>query len=319
MSFIPAKLETTPRRSVGTQPTRNAMKFLQAKLLVLPAVLVIGIFLVVPLLIIVTYSFLEPATFGGVVWTFSTEAYTQFLFERDIFDDTLAFNTSYLQIFSRSVFLAVTATVISLIIGFPTAYFIATRSEKQKNILIFLITLPFWTNLLIRTYCVLLILRDDGIVNSIAIGLNIYDTPVTYLYNNFAMGAGLVYSYLPFMILPLYANLERMDKRVIEAAYDLYATPLRVFTHVILPHARSGIIGGCLLVFIPSLGTYLVPDMLGGGGKLLIGNLIAMQFGMSRNWPFGAALAVILLAAILVVLMVAAGRIRASRAALEGH
>lgn len=310
MTYARAKLETAPTQELIPVPRPKQEKFPRSRLLLLPAILVIGFFLVVPLAIIVTYSFLVPATFGGVVWKFSTEAYTQFLFERDIFDETLVFNASYLQIFLRSVMLAVSATVVSLIIGFPTAYFIATRPDRQKNLLIFLITLPFWTNLLIRTFCVLLILRDDGLVNSVAIGLGIYDDPVTYLYNDFAMGAGLVYSYLPFMILPLYANLERMDRRVVEAAYDLYATPRRVFTEVILPHARPGIVAGSLLVFIPSLGTFLVPDMLGGGGKLLIGNLIQLQFGSSRNWPFGAALAVILLGAILIVLMLAARRSR---------
>lgn len=300
-------------RMLNARPLRPGPRgrlFPLSRLLMLPTIAVIGFFLVVPLGIIVTYSFLEPATFGGVVWSFSPEAYIQFLFERDIFDDTLAFNTAYLQIFLRSVSLAVAATLVSLMIGFPTAYFIATRPERQKNILIFLITLPFWTNLLIRTFCVLLILRDDGLINTVLMGLHIYEKPVTYLYNNTAMAAGLVYSYLPFMILPLYANLERLDKGLIEAAYDLYAKPWRVFTEVVLPHARPGIIAGSLLVFVPSLGTFLVPDMLGGGGRLLIGNLIQLQFGSSRNWPFGAALAVILLAAILLVLMLAASRSR---------
>lgn len=298
------------------RPGQRNRSFPLSRLLMLPAIAVIGFFLVVPLGIIVTYSFLEPATFGGVIWRFSPEAYVQFLFERDIFDNTLIFNTAYLQIFFRSASLAVAATLVSLIIGFPTAYFIATRPERQKNILIFLITLPFWTNLLIRTFCVLLILRDDGLINTVLIGLHIYETPVTYLYNDTAMAAGLVYSYLPFMILPLYSNLERLDKKLIEAAYDLYARPWRVFAEVVIPHARPGIVAGSLLVFVPSLGTFLVPDMLGGGGRLLIGNLIQLQFGSSRNWPFGAALAVILLTAILLVLLLAANRSRAAN--IEG-
>ncbi|QEX16524.1 ABC transporter permease [Hypericibacter terrae] len=272
-------------------------------LLIAPVVLTIGCFLALPMAIILTYSFLVPATYGGVRWEFSLEAYRQFLFDRDFIDETLIFNSAYLEIFSRSLVLAIFSMVACLLIGFPTAYFIATRPGATRTYWVFLITLPFWTNLLIRTYCVLLILREEGLINNTLIWLGVLDKPIIMMYTNFSMGMGLVYSYLPFMVLPLYANLEKLDFRLIEAAHDLYATRWRVLRWVILPHARPGITAGCLLVFIPSLGTFLAPDLLGGGKRLMIGNLIQLQFGSSRNWPFGAASAVILLVAIMMVLI----------------
>src|SRR5262249_7602971 len=267
--------------------------------LVGPAVVVIGLFGIVPLLITLVYSFLTAGSYGGVEWTFSTDAYVQFLFDRDIFDGTLHFVPDYLEIFWRSILLAAATTLGCLLLRFPTAYSMATRPPSQRNFWVFLITIPFWTNLLIRTYAIMLIIRDQGLINDFLIWLHAIDRPIVILYTNTAILLGLLYSFLPFMVLPLYASLEKLDFRLVEAGFDLYATRGRVLRRIIIPLARPGIIAGCLLVFIPGLGSYITPLLLGGGSRLMIGNLIALQFGTSRNWPFGSALAFILMAAVL--------------------
>jgi len=272
-------------------------------LLLGPALGIVVLVGILPLGIILVYSFLTPGTFGGVVWKFSAEAYAQFLFDRDFLDDSLTFNAAYLGIFGRSLVQAGVATAACLLVGFPTAYFMATRPPATRNAWVFLITVPFWTNLLIRTVCMLLILRDEGLINNALVGAGLISTPIVMLYTDFAIGLGLMYSYLPFMVLPLYASLEKLDFRLVEAAYDLYAGRWRALTRIIIPLARPGIVAGCLLVFIPSLGAFLAPDLLGGGKHLMIGNLIQLQFASSRNWPFGSAAAMILLAAVLLALM----------------
>ncbi|HEY9037703.1 MAG TPA: ABC transporter permease [Roseovarius sp.] len=269
-----------------------------------PALILVGVFGIFPLTITLIYSFLSPGTYGGVTWKFSTDAYVQFLFERDIFDDTLQFSGTYLSIFGRSIGLAFGATVGALLIGFPTAYFIASKPANQRNLWLFLITLPFWVNLLIRTYAILLIIRDEGIVNIGLMWTGIIDQPIGMLYTDYAVFAGLIYSYLPFMVLPLYASLEKLDFRLVEAAYDLYASRFQVLRHIIIPMAKPGIVAGCILVFIPGLGAYITPELLGGGKELMIGNLIALQFSGSRNWPFGSAAALILMVVVMVSLIV---------------
>jgi len=272
--------------------------------LVAPAIVVVGIFGILPLVIILIYSFLVAGSYGGVEWRFSTDAYVSFLFERDIFDGTFQFVPDYLEIFWRSIWLAALTTAVCLLMGFPTAYFMATRPPAQRNYWVFLITLPFWTNLLIRTYAIMLIIRDEGLVNDVLRGAGLIDKPVHVLYTNFAIILGLLYSFLPFMVLPLYSSLEKLDFRLVEAGFDLYATRRKVLWRIIVPLARPGIVAGCLLVFIPALGAYITPLILGGGGELMIGNLIALQFGTSRNWPFGSAQALILMAAVMLALMV---------------
>ena len=272
--------------------------------LVAPAMVVIGIFGIVPLLIILIYSFLVAGSYGGVEWKFTTDAYVSFLFERDIFDGTFKFVPDYLEIFWRSIWLAALTTVTCLLVGFPTAYFMATRPASQRNYWVFLITLPFWTNLLIRTYAIMLIIRDEGLVNDALRGVGLIDKPLHLLYTNFAIILGLLYSFLPFMVLPLYSSLEKLDFRLVEAGFDLYATRRKVLWRIIIPLAKPGIIAGCLLVFIPALGAYITPLILGGGSELMIGNLIALQFGTSRNWPFGSAQALILMAAVMLALIV---------------
>ena len=232
----------------------------------------------VPIGIMLVYSFLEPATYGGVEWRFSTAGYTHILFERDFLDDSLVFSVDYLLILWRSVAQAAVATVLCLIVSVPTAYFIATRSARAKTIWIFLITVPYWVNLLIRTIALLFILRDDGPINASLMATGLVSEPLPLSYNSFAIGLGLVYSFLPFMVLPLFAAFERFDFNLLEAAYDLCASRRVAFFRIVLPVMRPGLVAGGLLVFIPSIGSCLAPDILGGGKTLMIGNLIGTQF-----------------------------------------
>ena len=299
----------------GARPKAAAAISRGRLLLLTPALLMIGGFLVVPLIFIITYSFLTPGTYGGVEWQFSTDAYVQFLFERDLFSEDLLFSTAYLSIYGRSVLQAVVATVICLAIGFPTAYFIATRPVSQRTAWVFLITVPYWINLLIRTVSMLFIIRDEGPINHALIAMGVTSEPIRMAYTDFGIALGLVYSYLPFMVLPIYASIERFDFRLMEAAYDLYSDRWTILRKIVLPITKPGIIAGSLLVFIPSLGSFIAPDLLGGGKNLMIGNLIALQFQGSRNWPFGSASAVILMTVVLIVLIVFARR----RAQAAGH
>ncbi len=307
---------TAAANLLAAQELRKLQRRRTRLLLLLPALGIIGIFGLFPLSIALVYSFLEPGTYGGVEWVFSTDAYVQFLFERDIFDETLTFNSAYLQIFGRSFMLAFTTMIGTLILGFPVAYFIAARPPEQRNFWLFAITLPFWTNLLIRTYSMLLIVRDEGFVNLLLINIGLIDEPLEMLYTDGAVLAGLIYSYLPFMILPIYASLEKFNFSLLEAGHDLYATRVQVFRHIVIPITRPGIIAGCILVLIPALGAYITPELLGGGKKLMIGNLIALQFGSGRNWPFGSAAALILMAVVLIALLIS---LRAGASKEGGH
>lgn len=284
------------------------------RLLLAPSLATILIFMALPIGLTSLYSVLTPAPYGGVIWHFSTEAFQRLLFERDIFDDSLSFNADYLRVFARSVAQAGIATLLCLIIGLPTAWFIATRSPSQKSLWLMLVTVPYWVNLLVRTIALLLILRDEGPINNALEGLGMTDAPLPLAYNNFAIGLGLVASFLPFMILPLYASIERFDFSLLEAAYDLHANRRQAFMAVILPILRPGLIAGALLVFIPGIGSYLAPDILGGGKTLMLGNLIGMQFQGSRNWPFGAALSTVLMTVTLVALIAVARRAGQGRA-----
>ncbi len=283
----------------STADTQNAKR---NRWLSAPALISIVIFGILPLLVILVYSFLKPAPYGGVVWKFSTEAYSSFLFQRDIFDDTLQFTPDYLIIYARSIGFAIFTTVVCLLLGFPTAYFMATRPPEQRNWWVLLITIPFWSNLLVRTLAIMFIIRDEGLINHILIWAGVIDKPIVMLYTNFSIMLGLLYSFLPFMVLPLYSSLEKMDFRLVEAGFDLYADKRAVLWRIIIPLAKPGIIAGCLLVFIPALGAYVTPLILGGGLHLMIGDLIAQQFGSGRNWPQGSALALILMAGVLISL-----------------
>lgn len=266
-----------------------------------PVLVFLLFFLIAPAAVILLYSFMNADPHGGVRAGFSTEAYTRFLFERD-WDDNVAFDASYLIIFARSIALAVATTVLCLAAAFPAAYWIAGQPPQRRGILLLLVTIPFWANLLVRTYCWVLILRDSGLANSWLGALGVISAPLPLMYTNTAILIGLVYAYLPFMALPIYATLEKTDWRLINASRDLYAGHWRTLRHVVFPLAMPGIIAGSIMVFIPSLGAFIAPDLLGGGKKLMIGSLIQLQFSSSRNWPFGAANAIALLVFVLLML-----------------
>ena len=257
-----------------------------------------------PLLIVLVYSFLSSGEYGGITWNFSTEAWFNVVLVRDIFDDTLRLADAHLRILWRSVKLSFFTTLTTLAIGFPTAYFIATRPRNTRKIWLFLITIPFWTNLLIRTFAILEVIRNKGLINMVLLNLGVIETPIRMIFTVFAIMVGMTYVYLPLMVLPLYASMERLDFNLVEAAYDLYATRARVLWRVIIPLVKPGIVAGSILVFIPSLGAFVTPRILGGGKKMMLGNLIELQFGAGRNWPLGAALSITLLCIVMIALLV---------------
>ena len=281
--------------------------------LIAPAFLVIGIFMVLPLCIAVVYSFMTANPYGGVSMPLTFDAYVQFLFRRD-FDDSLMFSWSYVIIIARSIYLAAATTILCLVLGLPVAWYIVCQSPERRRILLFFVTLPFWINTLIRTYCWVLILRDEGLANGFLKSLGVITDPLPLLYNDGSILLGLVYTFLPFMILPVYSTLERIDPRLIEVAYDLYANRYAVFRRVIWPLAKPGALVGASLVFAPALGSFLAPDLLGGGKKLLIGSLVQMQFTTSRNWPFGAALSIVVTVGVLLIFLA-----RARKVPVEGR
>lgn len=283
-----------------------------------PALVSIGLFLIVPIFIVVGYSLMQANPYGGVNPHFSVDAYISLLFERQL-DDSLAFADSYMMIALRSIGIAAATTAITLLVGFPVAVWLAMQPAHRRGLLIFLITVPFWANLLIRTYAWILLLRGTGVVNGTLMSLGIIHQPLNMLYTDGAVLLGLVYTYAPFVVLPIYATLEKMDMRLLEAAQDLYAGRLRTLRKVVLPIARPGILAGAILTFVPCLGAMIAPELLGGGTKMMLGNLIFRQFSDSRNWPFGAALSLVLMGAVMLVLMFYAMRAERLRIARGGE
>ena len=279
-------------------------------LLLSPALVIILFAAVGPLLIVLVYSFLAKADFGGVKFVFSTQGWFDVFLERDIFDDTLTIADAHVTILWRSVKLSFLTTLLTFVFGFPTAYFIATRPERSRDVWLFLITIPFWTNLLIRTFAIQEVIRNEGVINTVLLWSGVISAPIQIMYTDTAILAGMLYVYLPLMVLPLYASLERLDFHLVEAAYDLYATRFQVLRRIILPLVKPGIVAGSILVFIPSLGAYVTPRVLGGGKNMMLGNLIELQFGQGRNWPLGAALAMTLLAIVMIALLVYARQAR---------
>ncbi|MFT5113012.1 MAG: spermidine/putrescine transport system permease protein [Parasphingorhabdus sp.] len=282
-----------------------------------PAMVVVALLMIVPMCILLVFSFMEADPYGGVDPGFTTAAYVQILFERD-FDEILLFNPVYLNIISRSLLLAGLATLGCLILGLPVAYYISRQTPRMQSLLLYLITIPFWTNLLVRTYAWILILATDGVIEQPLTFLGIIDESLDMMYTNGAVAVGLIYSYLPLMVLPIYASLEKLDFRLIEAAHDLYADRFMVARKIILPLAAPGIIAGCILVLVPSLGAFIAPDLLGGGRKLMLGSLIQVQFASARNWPFGSAVAICLLVLVMAMLMYQA-KVAARRRAEAGE
>src|SRR5882724_660167 len=244
---------------------------------------------IAPLAIILAYSFLTRGTWGGIARPWSFESYQRLA------------DPIYLGIVWRSFWIAGAATVLCLVLGFPLALFIS-RAGKRKNLYLSLVILPFWTSFLVRTYAWMFLLRDTGLVNSTLQKLGIIHDPLPLLYNDGAVILGLVYGYLPFMVLPLFGTLERLDRNLLEAAADLGARPWATLLRVMVPLCAPGIRAGAILVFIPCLGAYLTPDLLGGGKSVMIGNLIQNQFTTARDWPFGSAVSLALMAVVMLLL-----------------
>jgi len=268
-----------------------------------PALLLLTFAASGPLLIVLVYSFLTPGDYGNVIWKFSLDGWRGILFTRDIFDGTLQLADAHLTIFWRSVKLSLLTTAITFAVGFPTAWFIATRPQKSRALWLFLITIPFWTNLLIRTVAINEVIRNEGIINTLLIWTGLISEPIRIIYTDTAVLIGMAYVYLPLMVLPLVAAIDRFDMKLLEAGYDLYASRWQVLRRVILPIVKPGIVAGSILVFVPSLGAYVTPRVLGGGKNMMIGNFIELQFGAGRNWPLGAALSMTLLIIVTIALL----------------
>lgn len=273
-------------------------------LLSAPALAIVAFAAIGPLFVVLLYSFMVKGDYGDVKpWQFSGDGWFNVFLQRDIFDGTLTVADAHLSILWRSVKLSLMTTVVTLFFGFPTAYFIATRSDHTRDVWLFLITIPFWTNLLIRTFAIQEVIRNEGIVNSLLVGSGLIESPIQMMFTDFAIMIGMVYVYLPLMVLPLYASMEKIDFRLVEAGYDLYATRFQVLRRIIVPLVKPGIIAGSILVFIPSLGAYVTPRVLGGGKNMMLGNLIELQFGQGRNWPLGSALSITLMLIVMVALL----------------
>ena len=297
MSATHSQLSVVEKQAQRQQTKRNW-------LLCTPALIILCLAASGPLLVMFYYSFLTPGSYGGVEYDLSSQGWFKVFLNKDIFTDELGIADAHLSIFWRSIRLSTITTLICLIIGFPTAYFIATRPPKDRNFWLFLVTIPFWTNLLIRTFAIMEVIRNKGIINNVLTGMEVIDAPIQMLYTDGAILIGMAYVYLPLMILPLYASMEKLDFNLIEAGYDLYATRIRVLKNVILPLVKPGVVAGSILVFIPSLGAFVTPRVLGGGKRMMLGNLIELQFGQGRNWPLGAALSITLLFIVMVALLV---------------
>jgi spermidine/putrescine transport system permease protein len=261
------------------------------RLFLAPSWLVVGVLFLAPLAVIAAYSLLTKGTYGGITAPWTVESYQRLA-------DGL-----YLGILARSFALAGAVTMLCIPLAFPLALFLS-RCGKYKLLFLNLVMLPFWTSLLVRTYAWMFLLRDTGLINTVLQSLGLITEPLPLLYNDGAVLVGLVYSYLPFMVLPVYATLERIEPVLLEAAADLGERPWGVTWRVLVPLARPGMVTGAVLVFVPSLGSYLTPDLLGGGRSILIGNVIQNQFTLARDWPFGAALSMVLMALVLAILLV---------------
>ncbi|MBN1956426.1 MAG: ABC transporter permease [Anaerolineae bacterium] len=282
--------------------------------LIAPSLFWLLIFFLVPLVMVLVISFGQRGTYGGIVWDFTLSNYARF------------FDPLYLRIFGRTAGIALATTVICLVGGYPMAYFIATRPPRWRNTLLLLLMIPFWTNFLIRTYAWLLILRDQGLVNMVWTGAvhNLFlhlataypaatlfsslagltSVPLELFGTNGAIIVGLVYAWLPDMVLPCYAAIERLDFSLVEAAQDLYANRVKSFLRVVLPLTMPGLVAGSVLVFIPALGAYVTPDLLGGAKSIMIGNVIYSQFMSARDYPFGSAISFVLMAIMLIATLI---------------
>ena len=291
-----ATVVSAPPRVAGLSRSRYG------RLTLVPAFAWWAFFLIAPIGLVLVSSFFKRGTYGGIVYEVTGANYTR------------AIDPLYLKVLWYSVRMALLATAICLLVGYPAAYFIATRtSTRMRNALLVLVILPFWTNFLIRTYSWIVLLNREGVINRVLQAVGLTHAPLPLLYNDLAIVIGLVYGYLPLMVLPLYASLERLNPEVREVAEDLGSRPLRVLRTVTLPLITPGIVAGCVFVFVPSLGNFPVPQLLGGGRKIMIGNLINQQFLDARDWPFGSTLALMLMVILMILLVVQSSVLRRGR------
>ncbi len=265
----------------------------QAWALLAAPVIFLIVFFMLPLLIVFVYSFLERGEYGGVQWVFNLGNIQR------------VFDPLYFRTFLRSLYIAIVTTLITLALGYPLAYFIADSPPKRKGVLIFVLMIPFWTNFLIRTYAWLTLLRTHtGLINVTLMSWGVISKPLPLFGNDFAIILGLVYGWLPVMVLPIYAALDRLDHSLLEAARDLYASGFHTFWRVTWPLSLPGVVAGSMLVFIPSLGAFVTPAILGGGKSLMIGNIISNQFLGAHDWPFGSALSMLMMIAMLIATLI---------------
>lgn len=260
-------------------------------LLATPYILWTVLFTIVPLFIIFIFSINSSSNIGEISFNFTTSKYKQF------------FEPIYIDVFFRSIKLSLYSTIACLIVGYPVAYIIANRGVKIRNFLILFIILPQWTNFLLRTYAWMSILKDNGPINSFLMNIGLIKEPLSLLYTDGAVLMGMVYNFLPYMILPIYTVILKIDKSYIEAAKDLGADNIKTFRKIILPLSMPGVVSGIIMVFMPAISTFVISDLLGGGHSMLMGNLIQNQFLAARNWQFGSAISMILILIILITML----------------
>ena len=264
----------------------------QGLALISPTLLYLIIFMILPMILVVVISVLTRGTYGNIEYRLNFDNYKRLI-------DPL-----YFRILSYSMWVAGLTTLITILIGYPLAYYIAHVRTSQRSLLLFLILVPFWTNFIIRIYAWIMILRTEGLLNNMLLGLGVINIPLDILYTPLAVQIGMVYEFLPFMVLPLYTSLEKIENAQLEAAADLGARPWRAFIRVTFPLSVPGIIAGSILVFIPAMGMFVVPDLMGGAKTMLVGNLIRNQFLTARDWPFGSAASMLLLLLTLAVTLI---------------
>ncbi|MGN0390789.1 MAG: ABC transporter permease [Wujia sp.] len=250
------------------------------------------LFIYTPILLLLFMSFMTKGPLGTIKYEFTLDNYKAIL------------DPVYFTVVKESVIVAFLTTVLSILMGYPFAYFMATKKPKVSGVLMLLMMIPFWTNELVIVYSFVILLNNSGIINTLLQHFGIIGEPLDMLYNNFAIIVGMIYMLMPFAVLPMYSSIEKLDKGLIEASKDLGAGPVKTFFKVTLPLTSSGIFAGVILVFIPTIGYYQITDMLGGGTQMMIGNLVNNQFSISRNWPFGAALSMVLAVVILIMLVI---------------
>jgi len=267
---------------------KNTRKYLTT---IFPATLWMIGFFVIPIFLIVLVSFCTRGEVGDVVYKFTFSNYLRLA------------NPLYADIFFKSILISLYTTVFCLLFGYPFAFIVANAKKKYKPIFLLLIMLPFWTNSLVRTYAMIILLRTEGIINTVLLHLGIINAPLHMMYNNFAVMVGMIYMMFPFMVLPLYTSIEKLDRRLLDAASDLGASPVKKFLKIILPLTKGGIVSGSLLVFVPTLGLFFITDLMGGSKVVLMSNLIKNQFLTARDWPFGSAISVILIAVMVTVIL----------------